>query len=204
LDIVLLVLNIIIIVGVSVVSILGKGFFSEKAKNLATKKDISEITEKIESIKSHYAHELEKSKAQLQVSSELKKAFQSKSLEALIAINDLLVEIHLYCWKEIANRSPNEHYVWSNVDDSDEKRGLHYFRVAVDKVKMVHGLYLSEIAKESLSELAGTIGTISNTELYLSDPTADEAIKNSASSNYRIVIEAVEKCRKALFEELGN
>ena len=164
-DIVLLILNIFIIVVVSVTSIMGKGFFSEKAKNLATKKDISEITEKIESIKSQYAHALEKSKAQLQVLSELKKAFQSKSLEALIAINDLLVEIHLYCWKEVANRSHNEHYVWSNLDDSDEKRGLHYFRVAVDKVKMVHGLYLSEKSKKSLSELSGTIGAISNMEI---------------------------------------
>lgn len=179
-----------------------KSYFKEKGKNLATKEDISEITEKIETIKSSYAQSLEKAKSELQIKSALQQTFQTKCLEALVAINDLLVEIHLYCWKEIANRSPNEHYVWSNVDESQENRGFHYYRVAIDKVSMINGLYLTRKAKHALSELSQQIGLLSSMELALSgDP--DDPIEESATSGFSVGIDAVNKCRIELMDDLG-
>ena len=67
-----------------VLALMTKSYFpkyvSEKAKNLATKEDIAEITDKIEGVKSNYAHFLEKTKSELQVKSSLQQAFQSKCL----------------------------------------------------------------------------------------------------------------------------
>jgi len=176
---------------------------SEKAKNLATKEDIAGITEQIENIKSSYAHSLEKTKSELQVKSALQQAFQAKCLEAVIAINDLLTEIHLYCWKEIAERSPNEHYVWSNVDDSAENKHFHYFRVAIDKITMTYCLYLTKSAKNTLTELSSQIGLLSSMELALSGSDPDPAIEDSATSGYETGIKAVEECTDALVNELG-
>jgi len=180
-----------------------KSYFGEKGKNLATKEDISEITEKIENIKNSYAHSLEKAKSELQIKSALQQTFQGKCLEAVVAVNDLLVEIHLYCWKEIASRSPNEHYVWSNVDESDENKGFHYYRVAIDKISMVHGLYLTQKARQELIDLSAQIGLLSSMELALSGSAPDSEIEKSATSGYKIGIEAVERCRVALMDELG-
>jgi len=206
-DEILSILNILTLLGIAVVVLIGKNHFpkyvSEKAKNLATKEDIKEITDQIESVKSSYAHSLEKAKSEYQVKSALQQAFQTKCLEALIAVNDLLVEIHLYCWKEIAERSPNEHYVWSNVDKSDEKKHFHSYRVAIDKVTMVHSLYLTEKAKNALHDLSSQIGLLSSMELALSDTDPDSVIENSAASGYETGINAVEKCRDALINELG-
>jgi len=190
-----------------VITIIAKNYFpkyvSEKAKNLATKEDVADITDKIESVKSTYAHSLEIIKSEYQVKSALQQAFQSKCLEALVAVNDLLVEIHLYCWKEIAERSPNEHYVWRNVDDSDEKKHFHYYRVVVDKVAMMHSLYLTNNARNALFELATQIGLLSSMELALSGSDPDPTIEDSAVSGYETGINAVEKCREALISELG-
>lgn len=190
-----------------IIALFAKSYFpnyvSEKAKNLATKEDIACITNQIEGVKSSYAHSLEKIKSEYQVKSALKQAFQSKCLEAMIAVNDLLVEIHLYCWKQMAERSPNEHYVWKNVDDTDEKKHFHYYRVAIDKIAMVHSLYLTQNAKSALHELSSQVGLLSSMDLALSSDDPHPAVEKSATSGYKKGINAVEKCRAELTSELG-
>tara|TARA_A100001391_G_scaffold196839_1_gene176067 strand:- start:6269 stop:6907 length:639 start_codon:yes stop_codon:yes gene_type:complete len=203
----IIILNVLILAGMLVLALMAKNYFpkyvSEKAKNLATKEDIAGITDKIEGVKSSYALSLEKAKSELQVKSALQQAFQSKCLEAVIAVNELLTEIHLYCWKEMAERSPNEHYVWRQIDESDENKGFHYFRVAIDKTSMTYGLYLTKSAKSALTDLSSQIGLLSSMELALSGSNPDSVIEESATSGYETGIKAVEKCREALISELG-
>jgi hypothetical protein len=206
-DVVIVVLNLLVLAGITVFTLIGRNYLpkyvSEKAKNLATKEDIAGITEQIEGVKSGYAHSLEKAKSEYQIKSALQQAFQSKCLEALVAVNDLLVEIHLYCWKQIAERSPNEHYVWRNVDDTDESKHFHYYRVAIDKTAMMYSLYLTSKAKNELHDLANQIGLLSSMELALSGDDPDSDIEDSAASGYETGITAVEKCRMELTSELG-
>ena len=201
---------IIELVTLAVVLVIGyllRGFFpsysKEKGKNLATKEDIQGITEKIEAVKVEYAKSLEAVKTKLQLEAAIKGAFQQKCLEALTAINDLLVEITLYCWKQLAERSPNEHYVWSNVDDLDENRHFHYYRVAVDKVALIHGLYLSQVSKDALGTLSNSIGMLSSMERALLVDDPDPAVLESAEYGYSSGLKAVKKCRQVLTAELG-
>ncbi|EOV9407705.1 hypothetical protein ACN5W3_002076 [Vibrio parahaemolyticus] len=201
-----LILNIAVVVSISIGGLFVKNYFpkylSEKAKNLATKEDIGQITDQVESIKRQHAVELEKIKTELDVKGALRQSFQSKSLDALTAIDKLLVEIHLYSWKQLAERSPNEHYVWSNVDTLTDNRNFHYYRVAIDKAEMVYGLYLTLAAKQALSDLSQSIGMLSSMELALNNDT-DEAILESAVTGYSSAIKSVETCRKKLMQELG-
>lgn len=124
-EVLITVLQILALIGISFLAMFKKNYFpkylEEKAKNTATKEDISQITEKIESIKKNHIIDIEKIKTELDVKSALRQSFQAKSLESLTAIDELLVEINLYSWKQLAERSPNEHYVWSNVDTIDLK-----------------------------------------------------------------------------------
>lgn len=202
-----LIVQIITLVVVIIIGYLLREFFpsytKEKGRNLATKEDIQEITEKIESVKADYAKSLETVKSKLQLESALKGAYQQKCLEALAAINELLVEITLYCWKHLADRSPNEHYVWSNVDDLDEGRHFHYYRVAVDKVALIHGMYLTPAARNALGELSNSIGMLSSMELALLNDDPHPAVVKSAEGGYSSGLKAVEKCRGVLIAELG-
>ncbi|ELA9712692.1 TPA: hypothetical protein KD131_004553 [Vibrio parahaemolyticus] len=150
----------------------------------------------------------EKAKTDLNVKSALRQSFQSKSLDALAAIDNLLVEIHLYCWKRLSDYSLNEHYVWSNVDTSEENRHFHYYRVAIDKVAMVHSLYLTPKSIESLSDLSGSIGQLSSMELTLINEEReqgklDESLAQMAFDDYTKAIEYIEQCRAELKSELG-
>ncbi|MDD2382670.1 MAG: hypothetical protein PHN18_00620 [Sulfurospirillaceae bacterium] len=205
-EILITILQILALIGISFLAMFKKNYFpkylEEKAKNTATKEDISQITEKIESIKKNHIIDIEKIKTELDVKSALRQSFQAKSLESLTAIDELLVEINLYSWKQLAERSPNEHYVWSNVDTIDKTRHFHYYRVAIDKIKMVHGLYLTDNAKNALSELAQTIGMLSSMELHLTG-NKDDPVDQSAVSGYESAIKSVDKCRTQLMSELG-
>lgn len=179
------------------------GYAKEKGQNLATKEDVAEITEKVESVKSGYAESLEALKASLQVDASIRSAFQLRCLEAIDEVNNLLVEITLHCWRELANRSPNEHYIWDAVDSSDDSKGFHYFCVAIDKAVLTHGLYLSRNAKSELSKLSQQIGLLSSMELALSDSDPDPAIVDSAMSAYETGLNAVKECQASILSELG-
>lgn len=202
-----LIVQIITLAALVFIGYLLRDFFpsytKEKGKNLATKEDIHEITERIESVKTDYAKSLEAVKSKLQLESALKGAYQQKCLTALTEINELLVEITLYCWKQLAERSPNEHYVWSNVDDLDEGRHFHYYRVAVDKVALIHGMYLTPTARNALTDLSDSIGILSSMELALMSDDPDPAVVESAENGYTSGLKAVENCREVLITELG-
>jgi hypothetical protein len=206
-EIINLILNAVIIIGLGFFYVLGKnylpGYAKEKGKNLATKEDIEAITDKVESIRSQYAESLEEVKSKLQLESALKGAFQQKCLEAIIAINELLVEITLYCWKNMAEQSPNEHYVWSNVDEVDPSKDFHYYRVAVDKALLEQGLYLTNDAKDHLAALERTIGQLSSMELALQSDDPHPSVVDSARGAYYNGVRAVETCQKGLMSELG-
>lgn len=65
----ILVLDLMILLGLGALALLAKNYLpsyaKEKGKNLATRKDIEEITDKIESVKTEYAKQLEGLKSHL-------------------------------------------------------------------------------------------------------------------------------------------
>ena len=103
----------------------------------------------------------------------------------------------------MAERDAGEHYVWSHVDDTTSDKQFTFFLVAIDKTKLEHGLYLTDKAKRALLDLSEQISTLVSMEIALNASEKDPVIEVSASSGYRIGIEAVEKCQSALINELG-
>ena len=180
-------------------------YAKKKGENLATKEDIAEITSKIESVKFDFQHNLEKERSQLQVIVATEKAFKENALEAIKDIDNLLVRISIYSWQKLAELSPNEHYVWDNVAEPDDnvKAGFHYFRVAVDRAILVHGLYLSPNARKSLHNLADQIGLLSSMEIALTQDNPDPLILKSADNGYQTALDSVQKCRDELMQEFG-
>ena len=68
--------------------VLLKGFFSEKGKNLATKQDIQEITEKIESVKLEYSKKSEQNKYELDMNNQLFNALNTLQYSLRTINND--------------------------------------------------------------------------------------------------------------------
>ncbi|CAN0479129.1 unnamed protein product, partial [Laminaria digitata] len=77
-------------------------YISEKSKNLATKQDIGDITEKIESVRADYAENLEYLRHELQLHSTIREAFRPKAMEAIETINEVLVLATKHRWAEMA------------------------------------------------------------------------------------------------------
>jgi hypothetical protein len=63
-------------------------------------------------------------------------------------------------------------------------------------------LYLTDNAKNALSDLAQTIGMLSSMELHLTG-NEDDPVDQSTISGYESAIKSVDKCRTQLMSELG-
>ncbi|MFV8411843.1 hypothetical protein [Vibrio owensii] len=72
-------------------------YSSEKGKNLATKEDVSEITEKIENIRFDYADQLERSKTHFNAQLKNHGFRYEKEFEILQSLSTLLVEMRDAC-----------------------------------------------------------------------------------------------------------
>lgn len=68
-------------------------YFGKKGENLATKEDISEITNKIETVKHDYARQLESTKAQLSAQISTHGFRYEKEYEVLSELTALLVDV---------------------------------------------------------------------------------------------------------------
>lgn len=68
-------------------------YFGKKGENLATKEDISEITNKIETVKHDYAHQLEATKAELSAQLNTHGFRYEKEYEVLNELTALLVDV---------------------------------------------------------------------------------------------------------------
>jgi len=72
--------QVFLLICITAIALFLGAYLTVKAKNIATKEDISHITSEIEKVKSSYAESLEKMKTDLQIKSVLQSAFQSKCL----------------------------------------------------------------------------------------------------------------------------
>lgn len=91
-------------------------YFSEKGKNLATKEDIEEITNNIESVKSSYAHVLEELKsdnqlklAEIEREKDIKKEVYLQAVEALTRSQNVVASL--------SNLNINEQQITSSMTD---------------------------------------------------------------------------------------
>lgn len=78
------------------VSIFYKSYAGKKGENLATKEDIGEITQKIESVKTDFAVKLEQLKHNLEFENSIKSVIYNERKQAVV---ELFENIHLYTQK---------------------------------------------------------------------------------------------------------
>ncbi|WP_158972635.1 hypothetical protein [Paraglaciecola sp. L3A3] len=81
-----------LIVGLLVNNYLPK-YFGKKGENLATKEDITEITDKIESVKKDYAHQLEATRAELTSQLQNNSYRYEKEYSILESLTESLVDV---------------------------------------------------------------------------------------------------------------
>lgn len=146
-------------------------YFSEKGKNLATKEDIEEITDKVESVRADYAHMLE----------ELRSNNQQK-LAAIEREKSIKKEVYLQAVEAIT-RTQNIVTSFSNLQLSEEKitSGMVNDSGIIAKVQIVG----TEETVKSVTEFMAAIGSA----------TLDLMLERSTLINRKNSIETLEKLR---------
>ena len=109
-----------------------------------------------------------------------------------------------YCHGNIAKRHPNEHYVWSNVEDlPDQYFGFFTYRVMMDKLVIEHSLYLSSDIQNELNHLSILFGNLSSMELAFAN-SQDNEDQKIAYDGYGQGFDAIKKCQENIFKILST
>ncbi|WP_153913042.1 hypothetical protein [Shewanella sp. TC10] len=120
----IIVLQILILISVGCIFLFRKLLFSyssEKGKNLATKEDIAEITNKIESVKNDYAHQLEATKADLSSQLQTSSIRYEREFSILEQLTELLVDVR--------NRANSLRPVFDRVPESKTEEEIKNSRL---------------------------------------------------------------------------
>jgi len=98
-----------------------RSYFSEKGKNLATKQDISNITQRIEDIKYENQKNFYKSSNLI-----------NRQIKSFDIIANEIAELQIYCLRKIFEEQGNEHAVPYDdlVYKSSFQRSVHIFEIA--------------------------------------------------------------------------
>jgi len=147
-DILITILQIIALLGIGFLAMFKKNYFPKylevKAKNIATKEDIEEITDKVESVKTDYAKVIEEIKSNNQLKlSEIEREKNIRKEVYLQAVESLTRYLNT-----IANL-PN-----ININEQDITRRITDDSGVIAKVQIVG----SESTVKSVTEIMGNIG----------------------------------------------
>ncbi|ELX7527506.1 hypothetical protein SKP09_004644 [Vibrio parahaemolyticus] len=111
-------------------------YFGKKGENLATKEDIAEITDKIESVKNDYAHQLESTKADLSSQLQTSSVRYEREFSILEQLTELLVDVR--------NRANSLRPVLDSVPKDKTKEEI--------KNERLHSLYEARLKLYELRE----------------------------------------------------
>jgi hypothetical protein len=111
-------------------------YFSEKAKNLATKEDVGAITEKVEKIKSEFVKDIEFIKADLSYINQNKFSIKTAERDALIEINNKYSEwLNLLLNVNFSNVNASNYETLNNYYNEIKLKKLN-FDIAQDNLHL--------------------------------------------------------------------
>ncbi|WP_325309975.1 hypothetical protein [Longimicrobium sp.] len=146
------------------------GYIQEKAKNLATKEDVGDITRKIESVKVEYAGELERLKAELRRSGFQEETqfahLYERRAEVLIRLYNKLGRARLYT--EISLKYPSNHEVRNRAGKSLISAGLYF-----SEYKLLIPQQLANVVSRVFSLSAGLLADPSTSGTEIVSPTPE-------------------------------
>lgn len=187
-----------------------KKYLDEKAKNLATREDISTITTRVEEIKTDFGRRLESYKHGLQYNLQIDTnaiiAFQQKVREALDKVNSVVVEVQVYCWDSQARIGGSEHYIsladiQCNPEEASAPASFWYFRSKLDRLAITESLYLPDAVIQSVKDLAESCGNLGAAE-FADQTGAIPPEMNDLAAVYDHGLERAKECQRAIREEL--
>jgi len=202
-----LILNILLLASVGLMGLLWKKtlskYLTEKGKNLATKEDIGEITNKVEEVKSNYLIELEKIKMDLSFLSKKHTILFDEKIIVFKKLQKRLVDFKKYCTAmigevgEVSEFHPNLLVLSKDID----KAALQHI-TALYEIKQEDFIFLSEKSKELLSTLLNSLSMMPSMEIHLSNGDDDLEMQKNFTEVYENTIEKIDKCLIGLFNEL--
>ncbi len=205
-DEIIIFLQILMLLGIGSIFLFRKFLFSytsEKGKNLATKEDIEEITNKVEEVKSSYVAEIERLKVDLSILSRKHNILLDEKIRVFKKLQKRLVEFKKYCeaalgsYDERGEFHPNLGVLSKDIDQAS----LQHI-TALHEIEQEDFIFLSKESRNILSELHRNCSIMCSMELAVHGEENDSEMIKSTIPVYESAMCNIDKCLQSLYEEL--
>lgn len=178
-------------------------YSSEKGKNLATKEDIAEITQKVEEVKSTYIEELERLKVELSLLSKKHSILFDEKIRVFKKLQKRLVDFKKYCEASLGTHG-NQGEFHPNLDVLDKSiyRSSLSHLTELHEIEQEDFIFLSDQSRKILSEINNDLSIMCSMELAMVGNEHDPMIMGSVPTVYESAMEKIDNCLFSLFKEL--
>ncbi|MCF8054648.1 MAG: hypothetical protein K9K75_05465 [Deltaproteobacteria bacterium] len=206
-DEIIIVLQILImLLGTGSIILFRKFLFSyttEKGKNLATKEDVEEITNKVEEVKSSYVAEIERLKVELSILYRKHNILFDEKIRVFKKLQKRLVDFKKYCEATIGSYDERgEFHPNLGVLSGDIDRATLQHITALHEIEQEDFIFLSKESRNILSELHRSCSIMCSMELAVHGEENDSEMIKSTIPVYESAMSNIDKCLQSLYEEL--
>jgi len=190
-------------------------YATEKGKNFATKQDIGNITEQVETIKSFHISDIERLKTDLLLISRKNDILFNEKIRVFKRMQTKLVELKRYCEATIGTYDKTGNF-WAYLDletlDKKYKKPISEYIKEIREIEEENFIFLTTKSKKILNDLYRDLSSIRNLEdTLINDPFGKnkDLEKNNSEEKSRIIVpkyetavEHIKNCLYSLYEEL--
>lgn len=205
-DAALLILQLLTIVGMSIIGFILRNYLTsysrEKGKNLATKEDIVEITNKVEEVRSQYSSDIERLKIDLGLLARKHDILLDEKIRVFKELQKRLVAYKRYCEAALGEFSPSEFHPWldSLPDEIDKSTLMH--QTALHYLEQDNYIFLTDRARKALASLHDKMSIMCSLELAVAGSEVCAEITASVPGAYMSAMNRTDKCLVELYKDL--
>lgn len=202
----MIILQLLFLIGIVFVCILMRSYLpsytKEKAKNLATKEDISDITRKVEEVRSFHSAELEHLKVELGILAKKHDILLDERIRVFKDLQKSLVAFKRYCEAALGEFAASEfHPTLDSLPEGIEKSTLTHL-TSLHYLEQDNFIFLSDRARAVLGDLHDQMSLMCSMELAMFDNPGRKEFMQGVPAAYRSAMKNVDECLTELYKDL--
>lgn len=200
------IIDVIILLGIITIVIMLRSYLpsyaKEKGKNLATREDISEITRKVEEVRTQHSAQLEHLKVDLGLLSKKNDILLAEKVRVFKELQKRLVMFKRYCEASYGDIAGGEFHPRSTDLPDDYNKSALVHLTAIHYLVEENFIFLSDHARAILSDFDSKMSLMCSMELAILDTNYDPLVMKGVPDAYESAIKRIDECLIDLFKDL--
>ncbi|MBE7689053.1 hypothetical protein F6A46_12560 [Tenacibaculum finnmarkense genomovar ulcerans] len=181
-----------------------KNYFKKKGENLATKEDIGDITQKVESVKIEYQKNLEEIKSQLNIVNKKNEILLNEKVRTFLEIQKKINDCKKYCEARYGDYLGSDFHPNTDSIPDDTNKSLLSYSTELHYLERDNFIFLTEKSRNQIRKVVSTLTTHCNMEIAIMDKEFESEHEQGIMESYKTIETELNELLELMYEELNN